>query len=122
MVSIIPGIGAVPRGGVWVIRLGVGVRAGRWGAAVKAGLSLAEVGRLPAVVNLVTAGQALGLGRTKTYELARTGEFPCRIIRAGKTYLVPTAELLVLLGLPTPTAPQKDTPAEPETKPAQGRK
>ena len=67
------------------------------------GLSLAEVSDLPAVVDLATAGQALGLGRTKAYQLARTGQFPCPVIRAGKTYLVPTAGLLALLGLPLPT-------------------
>jgi hypothetical protein len=65
---------------------------------------LAEVSRLPAVVDLVTAGRALGLGRTKCYQLARAGEFPCRIIRVGRSYLVPTAELLTLLGL-DPAAP-----------------
>jgi hypothetical protein len=63
------------------------------------GLSVADVQQLPAVVDLVTAGRTLGLGRTKTYQLARTGQFPCRVIRVGKTYLVPTAELLTLLGL-----------------------
>jgi hypothetical protein len=67
------------------------------------GLSLAEVGELPAVVDLVTAGQALGLGRTKAYQLARSGQFPCPVIRAGKTYLVPTAGLLAVLGLPVPS-------------------
>ena len=61
-------------------------------------MSLTELGELPTVVDLVTAGKALGLGRTKTYELAQTGDFPCRIIRVGKKYLVPTPELLALLG------------------------
>lgn len=42
------------------------------------GLSVADVQQLPAVVDLVTAGRTLGLGRTKTYQLARTGQFPCR--------------------------------------------
>ncbi|WP_067141607.1 helix-turn-helix domain-containing protein [Microtetraspora malaysiensis] len=62
-------------------------------------MSLTELAKLPAVIDLVTAGRALGLGRTKTYQLAKTGQFPCRIIRIGKTYLVPTADLLALLGL-----------------------
>ncbi|GLY86073.1 DNA-binding protein [Actinoallomurus iriomotensis] len=88
---------------------------------MKAGLSLAEIQRLPAVVDLVTAGQALGLGRTKTYALARTGDFPCRLIRVGKSYLVPTAELLSLLGLPPAGAPREpcdrpDTSAGPAAK------
>ena len=66
---------------------------------MKPTLSLADIDTLPVVMDLVTAGRALGLGRTKSYELARAGAFPCRIIRVGKSYLVPTAELLTLLGL-----------------------
>ena len=71
-------------------------------------LSLAEVAALPAVTDLVTAGRALGLGRTKAYELARAGQFPCPVIRAGRTWLVPTAGLHALLGLPVSrTAPPR---------------
>jgi hypothetical protein len=64
--------------------------------------TLAEILSLPAVTDLVTAGRALGIGRTRAYELARDGSFPCRVIRAGKTWMVPTADLLTLLGLPVP--------------------
>lgn len=78
---------------------------------MKAALSLADLDALPAVVDVVTAGRALGLGRTKSYELARAGQFPCRLIRVGKTYLVPTAELLTLLGL-TPQRGGTDTATE----------
>lgn len=67
-------------------------------------MSLAELGELPAVIDLVTAGRALGIGRTKSYELAQSGEFPCRTIRVGKRYLVPAPELLALLGYPNPTS------------------
>ena len=66
---------------------------------MRPGLTVAQVQQLPAAVDLVTAGRALGLGRTKSYQLARDGQFPCRVIRIGKSYLVPTAELLALLGL-----------------------
>jgi Helix-turn-helix domain len=65
-------------------------------------LTLAEAAGLPAVTDLVTAARALGIGRTRAYELARAGTFPCRVIRAGKTWTVPTADLLALLGLPVP--------------------
>lgn len=65
-------------------------------------LSRAEVAALPAVADLVTAGRALGLGRTKAYELARAGRFPVPVIRSGRTWLVPTAGLLAALGLPLP--------------------
>ncbi len=67
-------------------------------------MTLAELGELPVVIDLVTAGKALGLGRTKSYELAQAGQFPCRIIRVGRNYLVPTPELLTLLGYPAAAA------------------
>jgi hypothetical protein len=76
-------------------------------------LTFAELAALPAVTDLVTAGRALGLGRTKAYEMARAGQFPCPVIRAGKNWMVPTAGLLALLGLPLPvpglasTAPER---------------
>ena len=62
-------------------------------------LTLAEVMTLPAVTDLISAGKALGIGRTRSYELARAGEFPCPVVRVGKTYRVPTADLLALLGM-----------------------
>lgn len=40
-------------------------------------LSLGDIDTLPVVMNVVTAGEAFGLGRTKRYELAKTGWFPC---------------------------------------------
>lgn len=54
---------------------------------------------LPTVVNLLTAARALGIGRTKAYQLAQTGQFPCRVLRVGRSYHVPTAGLLQLLGV-----------------------
>ena len=65
-------------------------------------LTVAEVAGLPAVTDLVTAGRALGIGRTRAYELARAGQFPCPVIRVGGTWRVPTAGLLAVLGLPAP--------------------
>jgi excisionase family DNA binding protein len=46
----------------------------------------------------MTAARLLGIGRTKAYELARHGEFPCLVIRVGDLYRVSTADLLRLLG------------------------
>jgi hypothetical protein len=69
------------------------------------GLTAAEIRALPAVVDLLTAGRVLGVGRTKSYELARTGRFPCPVLRVGRSYLVPTAGLLTLLGLDHPQHP-----------------
>ena len=55
--------------------------------------------RATATVDLMTAAAALGLGRTKAYELARLGRFPCRVIRIGEVYRIPTPGLLELLGV-----------------------
>lgn len=41
----------------------------------------------------------MGIGRTKAYALARTGEFPVRLIRVGRRYLVPVPAILRLLGV-----------------------
>ncbi|MXQ63142.1 helix-turn-helix domain-containing protein [Actinomadura rayongensis] len=75
------------------------------------GLTLAEVRSLPVCVDLVTAGRVLGVGRTTAYQLARTGRFPCQVLRVGGGYRVATADLLTLLGLaPVGTEPCQPTP------------
>jgi hypothetical protein len=61
-------------------------------------MSLDELLALPVSVDLVTAGRAFGLGRTKAFELAQTGEFPCPVIRVGLRYRVPRSGLLEALG------------------------
>lgn len=63
------------------------------------GMTESEVLALPAVVSVVTAGQALGIGRTKCYELIQNGEWPTRLLRIGTSYRVPTADLRSLLGI-----------------------
>ncbi len=62
-------------------------------------LTIAQLRATP-TVDLMTAAAALGLGRTKAYELARSGQFPCRVIRIGEVYRIPTPGLLELLGVP----------------------
>jgi hypothetical protein len=37
-------------------------------------LTFEELNALPTVVDLVTAARALGIGRTKAYQLAQTGQ------------------------------------------------
>jgi hypothetical protein len=54
---------------------------------------------LPATVDIETAGAVLGIGRSKSYELARAGEFPVRVLRIGRRYLVPTNLILKLIGV-----------------------
>ncbi len=63
------------------------------------GMTREELLTLPVAVDLDTGNRALGLGRSKGYELAKRGEYPCKVLRLGKAYRVVTADLLNLLGL-----------------------
>ncbi|GAA2667710.1 hypothetical protein GCM10010400_30610 [Streptomyces aculeolatus] len=63
------------------------------------GMSRDELLALPVAVDLDTANRALGLGRSKGYELAKQNIYPCKLLRVGNTYRVVTADLLKLLGL-----------------------
>lgn len=66
--------------------------------------------RSTATVDLMTAARALGLGRTKAYQLARRDEFPCRVIRIGEAYRIPTPGLLELLGVSEEAPPGQNRP------------
>jgi predicted site-specific integrase-resolvase len=59
----------------------------------------AEVLALPAAVDLATAGRALGIGRTKAFELAREGRFPVKVLQVGKKFRVPRTALLKALNI-----------------------
>lgn len=63
------------------------------------GMTLAELPALPLMVDVSTAARALGFSRSTGYELARRGDFPCRVLHVGSSYRVPTAELLRVLGI-----------------------
>lgn len=43
------------------------------------------------------ASKVLGFSRAKGYDLVRRGEFPCRVLRIGRTTRVVTASLLRVL-------------------------
>jgi excisionase family DNA binding protein len=62
-------------------------------------MTLAELLAMPVMVDVTTAARALGLSRSTGYDLARRGEFPCRVLHVGSSYRVPTAELLRVLGI-----------------------
>jgi hypothetical protein len=64
-------------------------------------LTASEVRALPAVVDVVTAGEILGIGRSVAYELVRTDRFPTPVLRVGRQIKIPTAYLIDLLGLST---------------------
>jgi hypothetical protein len=44
-----------------------------------------------------TAGEIIGIGRSKAYEMAKGGEFPVRVLRIGRRYIVPVNALTKLL-------------------------
>jgi hypothetical protein len=66
-----------------------GTLARPWTAEAVRGLGL--------TTDVATAGAILGIGRTKAYELAKHGEFPVKILRVGRRYLVPTTAMLAVL-------------------------
>jgi hypothetical protein len=70
------------------------------------GMSPDEIRALPASVDLATAGLAFGFGRTRSFELARSGEFPVRVIPVGRRpdgspvkFRVPRSAILEELGI-----------------------
>lgn len=69
-----------------------------------AGVTALELESWPAAVDVPTAGRAFGIGRDVAYRLARGGEFPCRVVRLGKRFVVPTAGIRRALGVDDPGA------------------
>ena len=91
---------------------------GRWDGSRP--LTIGEVLRLPATVDLTTAGRALGFGRTKAYAMLREDRFPCRLVRIGETYRVPTADILALLGIDVASVAAEQRRSKEPTRPAAG--
>ena len=75
-----------------------------------------ELTALPAVIDVSTAAEALGLSRTAAYELIRTGAWPTPVFRLGRLIRVPTAPMLALLGVDSTTgaSPQNEPMAQQE--------
>ncbi|MFG2006150.1 helix-turn-helix domain-containing protein [Spirillospora sp. NPDC048911] len=73
-------------------------------------LKYKDLPELPTVVDIMTAARALGLSRTYAYDLARRDQFPCRVLRIGTCYRVPTADLLKLLGATREASRAADPP------------
>ncbi|WP_194925832.1 helix-turn-helix transcriptional regulator [Catenulispora pinisilvae] len=72
--------------------------------------TLDDIRNLPPVLDLPEAARLLRIGRTSAYALAKRGQFPVPVLRAGKLYRVPTAGLLELLGLAAPPPERVDVP------------
>jgi hypothetical protein len=56
-----------------------------------------KVRALGSTTDIETAGAILGIGRSKSYELARSDQFPVRVLHIGRRYLVPVPSILALL-------------------------
>ena len=63
------------------------------------GMTMEELLALPVSFDLVIAGRAFRIGRTKAHQLARAGEFPCLVLRIGHEYRVTRTELFRALGI-----------------------
>ncbi len=72
------------------------------------GMTEAEVLALPAAVDLATAGRALGIGRTKAFELARMGQFPVKVLHVGQKFRVPRTAILEALSIDPSAAASRD--------------
>ncbi len=62
-------------------------------------LTFPELFRLPTVVDLTTAGLAVGVSIGTAYKLVKHGRFPCEVMRLGWRYQVPTMLLMKALGV-----------------------
>lgn len=58
-----------------------------------------DVRALGLITSLETAGQILGIGRSKAYEMARTDTFPVAVRRVGRCYRIAVPALLTYLGV-----------------------
>lgn len=68
-----------------------------------------SVKALGLTTDVVTAGKILGLGRNRSYELARNDGFPFPVLRLGNRYVVAVHHLLESLGAGSTT--DRQTPA-----------
>lgn len=62
-------------------------------------MSEEELLALPVTFDLPTAGRGFGISRSKSYALARAGDFPIPVLRVGKQYRVRRCDLLKALGV-----------------------
>lgn len=61
------------------------------------GLTLAQVRKLPAAIDVETAAAALGVGRATLYEALARGERPVQVITVGRRMRVLTHSLIAVL-------------------------
>jgi hypothetical protein len=61
------------------------------------GMTLAQVRKLPATIDVPTAASALGISRSSLYEAIRTGSAPVKTLSVKRRILVLTADLINVL-------------------------
>jgi hypothetical protein len=61
-------------------------------------LTLRQVRALPATVDVPTAANVLGIGRSTLYEAIRLGESPVKTLTVQRRVVVLTADLIRVLG------------------------
>ena len=66
---------------------------------MKRAWSAEEIRALGVRTDLETAASVFGLGKTKAYELARSGNFPSPVLRIGNKYVVLVTPMLRALGI-----------------------
>jgi excisionase family DNA binding protein len=86
---------------------------------VKPDVAMAQMRRLPVVLDPVTAGRLLGIGRTSVYRLLEAGEFPAPAFKVGRQWRIPTSGLCRLLGM-DPALMHGDDPVRPSSTDPQG--
>jgi len=57
-------------------------------------VTIEDVRAWPATVSVPKAAEAFGISKSHAYELARTGQFPARILKVGGSVRVVTASIL----------------------------
>lgn len=62
-------------------------------------LTARDIADLPAAVDLLTACRALGISRSKGYELLADGAFPIEPLRVGSLWRFRTSDLRAYLGI-----------------------
>lgn len=81
---------------------------------IMSGTSLATLVKqgvdMPDTLSFAAAYTALGIGRSSAYQAAKNDDFPCVIIKVGKVFRVPTAELMSVLGLAKQAVPEYELP------------
>ena len=61
------------------------------------GLTLAQVHKLPAAIDVSTAAKALGVSRASAYQSITEGTFPVAVVRVNRRLRVLTHDLLRVL-------------------------